>query len=84
MGWRVPSISELQSLTDLSAASSGMVLPIGHPFLNISAGEYWSATTLPEETTLAYVHSFSARGSRVLQLKSAKASAWCVRGPGGW
>lgn len=85
-GWRVPSINELQSLYDASGASSGWMLPIGHPFLNILTGfgytEYWSSTLYPTEPTLAFVQGFGSRGSEVANSLDVAYGVWCVRGPG--
>jgi len=36
-GWRLPSLSELQSLVDLSIAPPGPTLPPGHPFLAVQS-----------------------------------------------
>jgi hypothetical protein len=48
LGWRLPTVEELASLVDRSAAGSPK-LPDGHPFQNVKGefyGEiYWSAST---------------------------------------
>src|SRR4029453_7631146 len=42
-GWRLPTIQELESLTD--ASESNPTLTAGHPFVNVDLGHfYWSAT----------------------------------------
>jgi Protein of unknown function (DUF1566) len=44
MGWRLPSLVELQSLVD--PKQSNPSLPAGHPFLGVkTVGDYWSSTT---------------------------------------
>jgi hypothetical protein len=43
LGWRLPSVSELQSLIDASVPFSGQPrLPIGHPFL-LHSRFYWAS-----------------------------------------
>jgi hypothetical protein len=44
MGFRLPTIEELTSLVD-PQVTSGLCLPIGHPFSNVQSGFYWSSTT---------------------------------------
>jgi hypothetical protein len=52
MGWRVPTMAELQSLVDPSLPTTQSVpkLPVGHPFLLSSSVQpllpYWTAETL--------------------------------------
>jgi hypothetical protein len=45
MGWRLPTLQELASLVDYSRRGTGLALPAGHPFQNVQANYYWSATT---------------------------------------
>ncbi|MDD2732811.1 MAG: DUF1566 domain-containing protein [Desulfuromonadaceae bacterium] len=44
LGWRVPTIEELGTLTDRSHTGTPR-LPLGHPFTNITLGFYWSSST---------------------------------------
>ena len=85
-GWRVPTISELASLYDASGESSGWMLPIGNPFLNILTGfdsaEYWSSTRYPTNPNIAFAQGFSPRGSVVTNTLDVPYGVWCVRGPG--
>jgi hypothetical protein len=41
--WRLPNLSELESLVDVSA--SNPALSAGHPFANVSGGIFWSSTS---------------------------------------
>ena len=41
--WRLPNITELESLVDLSGTTS--VLSSGHPFSNVYPGYYWSSSS---------------------------------------
>lgn len=41
--WRMPNLAELESLIDVSA--SNPALPANHPFLNVTAGIYWTSTS---------------------------------------
>jgi hypothetical protein len=82
-GWRLPSISELQSLYDRSGESSGIRLPIGHPFQNIQdLRAYWSST-ITGTADGAFAQGFSIRGSLTEAGKTYELGMWCVRGPGG-
>lgn len=49
--WRLPSINELDSLTDASRFDPA--LPVGHPFTDVREG-YWSATSSGYEPDWAY------------------------------
>jgi hypothetical protein len=77
-GWRLPSFPELASLIDPSNLNP--TLPTGHPFSNVQADHYWSATALADEPTSAWLVDFSlgvgTGGKEVIS-----GHAWCVRGP---
>jgi hypothetical protein len=78
-GWRVPSISELQTLLDLSGVSPA--LPPGHPFiLPVSPGYYWSSTTSISAADNHYVINFSGTGQTTVSSSGAMIKVWCVRG----
>src|SRR5512145_3053761 len=48
-GWRLPSFAELASLIDPSVTSTAQPrLPAGHPFLDVQASSYWSATAFAD------------------------------------
>ena len=74
-GWRLPHISELQSLL-----GAGPVLPAGHPFQGIAAGAwFWSSTVYI--TTNAYVVNLST-GAFTTYAKAYMNPNLCVRGVG--
>ena len=77
-GWRLPSISELQSL----AADNG-VLPTGHPFQNLpSNGNFWSSTELASDATRVYAGTPMIGGLYHQPLKTNTSYyILCVRGP---
>lgn len=50
--WRLPNILELISLVDFSQDSPA--LPLGHQFLNVTNGFYYSSTTSAADTTAAW------------------------------
>jgi len=50
--WRLPNRRELMSLVDYGR--SGPALPLYHPFEQIAAGPYWSATSLYENPSRAW------------------------------
>lgn len=79
-GWRLPSFVELSSLVDPNAPSFP-TLPAGHPFTNIEAAFYWSATTLTGAggATNAWGVFFN-NGIVGLNGKPSGSFAWCVRG----
>jgi len=75
--WRLPNIKELQSLADVS---------IGNPCINTnffeinSSNKYWSSTTLPNQPTKSW-YLDTQFGITTYDLKTAKLSVLCVRGP---
>ena len=89
-GWRLPSIYELRSLQQPPDPDVEPVdlLPLGHPFLNISNDAYWSSTKRTDGTTayaLRFVHgspcSFGTLcGLDARSLSGDQAQVWCVRG----
>lgn len=76
--WRLPNINELQSLLDLSN-SSGPALPVGHPFTNLQAANYWSSTSVAAFPALAW-YTAMAVGPPVFDLKFNLMRMWPVRG----
>ena len=77
-GWRVPTYQDLSSLVDPSVLA-GPVLPPGHPFEGVLGNEYWSATTMGIEPTVAWALNF-ASGTRRRDLRTSTKFVWCVRG----
>lgn len=78
-GWRLPTIAELSSL--VGYLTSNPALPTGHPFNNVELAEYWSSTTLVEDSSKAWTVDFTDG----LLHNATKASPttrpnWCVRG----
>lgn len=84
-GWRLPAFNELASLVD-PAVQSGVRLPAGHPFLNVQASEYWSATVFAEEPgfTMSVNFSFVAGSDAPIGVNDANVNGgpkyvWAVR-----
>ena len=79
MGWRLPSLAELGSLVDPTAVT-GPTLPVGHPFVNVQASAYWSATTIAGDPTAAWAIDLGD-GTVHKLAKTTPGFGWCVRGP---
>jgi Protein of unknown function (DUF1566) len=77
-GWRLPSMPELASLVD-PAVTSGPTLPPGHPFSNVQSANYWSATTVADNTDYAWKVGFDG-GGVANSVKTDGNHVWCVRG----
>ncbi len=80
-GWRLPSMHELASLLDPTNPDGNPDLPIGHPFSNVRAFNYWSGTTSVGDALQAWTVDFSLIGVTVLG-KGVSTPFWCVRGGG--
>jgi hypothetical protein len=78
-GWRLPTREELQTLIDPDQPSDPP-LPPGHPFTSIGANNYWSASTMVDDSSFAYAVSFFFGGGFVGVLKTTTYRTWCVRG----
>lgn len=78
-GWRLATIQELASLIDPSVGPPGPTLPDGHPFSNVQAGDYWSATTFASDTSFAWNVDLG-EASLESNTKSSNRRVWCVRG----
>jgi len=79
-GWRSPSIIELASLNDPSVPPPGPTLPAGHPFTNVLANIYWSATTNAESPMVSAWFMNFFRGVASAGTKTDPFLVWCVRG----
>jgi len=90
-GWRLPTIQELESLTD--AAASNPTLTAGHPFVNVDlAHSYWSSTATVGDSNYVWTLSMGdatvtrafacVGGGGCPELKNPPV-AWCVRGGSG-
>jgi len=87
-GWRLPAFNELTSLVDPAVAVSGVPrLPAGHPFLNVQASAYWSATIFAEEPGFALTVNFQfvAGSDAPIGVNDANTNGglnpvWAVRG----
>jgi hypothetical protein len=77
-GWRLPSVHELASLIELPP-KAGLALPAGHPFTNVQAARYWSASTFAVDPAFAWVVNFGLGAASGLG-KTGNTQVWCVRG----
>ena len=90
-GWRLPSIHELQSLIDPNVFDENgdvVSLPLGHPFVGITAGLfewYWTNTSVASDPTFAYRVGMASGMGIASSLKVSPGlprRIWCVRGGG--
>lgn len=87
-GWRLPAFNELASLVDPTITSPGVPrLPAGHPFQNVQAGSYWSATVFAEQPGFTMVVFFfvvsgsdAPIGVNDANIAGAPKHVWAVRG----
>ena len=77
-GWRLASFVELTSLVD--PVGVVLALPPGHPFINVQAGSYWSATTSAENSEQAWYVVFGTGNLATIEKTFSFGFAWCVRG----
>jgi hypothetical protein len=77
MGWRLPTIQELESLIDPS--QSNPALPVGHPFSNVQSSGYWTGTTSNAAAGWAWGVGFT-NGNQFIDNMSHSYLFWCVRG----
>ena len=78
--WRLPSIKELQTLTDFSRSLP--VLPAGHPFTAVATtltSTYWSSTTAPGASGEALALNMGT-GEVTRSSKAVPQFVWPVRG----
>lgn len=78
MGWRVPSLHELQSLID--PTQSNPALPEDHPFNNVQSDNYWSATTSHFTDNAMVLHLGAFGVGHGGMSVSGTIRVWCVRG----
>jgi hypothetical protein len=90
-GWRLPAFSELASLVDPSVPHGAVpvvLLPVGHPFLDVQPFDYWSATQFADEpgfVVAVSLGSTQAQGAPPINVTDAAIAgapklAWAVRG----
>jgi len=78
MGWRLPSVHELASLVDPSV-SPGPTIPSGHPFVNVQAAHYWSASSFAGKPSHAWNVGFVMGMVHDIKIIDSH-NVWCVRG----
>jgi hypothetical protein len=74
IGWRLPTILELESLID--ANNSSPALPTGHPFINVMSWWYWSDSQGPQDK--AWLFNMDD-GMKHADFKYNLAYVWSVR-----
>ena len=81
VGWRLPTLSELQSLVD--KAHTKPTLPPGHPFVGgVQLQNYfWTQTQVADQPNYYYAVEFDAgRFTPVPNMAGSTNYVWCVRG----
>ena len=77
--WRLPNITELESLVDLSQRSPA--LPFGHPFSSVLVSTYWSSSTSALVTNGAFFVDMGNGSADVYgNSKTISNYVWPVRG----
>ncbi len=79
-GWRLPTIEELASLVEPGNPPGGPDLPLGHPFDDVQSFFYWSATTNPGNTDVAWGVVFANGNVLTHDKLDDDVFVWCVRG----
>ena len=86
-GWRLPAFNELASLVDPTITTPGVPrLPLGHPFQNVQAATYWSATVFANqpgftmEVNFNFVLSNAPINVNDASIGGAPKHVWAVRG----
>lgn len=86
MGWRLPTLQELNSLIDpLNSDGFSRPLPPGHPFSRIENGFYHSASSPEDFSSSVWGVSFVINPVNPTSFlgigsKDLPAFVWCVRG----
>ncbi len=76
--WRLPNRKELFSLFDHSKYNPS--ISVGHPFTNVQAGNYWTSTTVAENTSNAWFAQMPYGDLVKSSNKSLSYYVWPVRG----
>lgn len=80
-GWALPLRGQLASLVDTNSGlctGGELCVPDGHPFQNVQATGYWSASTTAGAPTFAWLVDFFF-GSLVVSHLDGNGLAWCTR-----
>jgi hypothetical protein len=90
-GWRLPTLQELKSVTDLSESSP--TLTAGHPFVNVDlTRSYWSSTVTLNDPGFVWTMAFNVgevtraracAGATCAGVPPVERAAWCRRGGSG-
>ncbi len=76
--WRLPNVSEMQSLIDFGSFSPA--LPAGHPFTGFFTAHYWTSSTYAGDTSQAYSVTTIAGNAGYTYKTISSYYAWPVRG----
>ena len=75
--WQLPNIKELLSLVDYG--ESNPALPMGHPFMDVQSGFYWSSSSIVPLPEHAWGLGMGG-GSGLNVAKTSGVFVWPVRG----
>lgn len=78
--WRLPTMTELETLLDASEYAPAIVSSISSYFTGYGSNKYWTSTPYAINTSYAWFVDFND-GSISTQSKTASSYVWPVRGP---
>ena len=77
--WRLPTMSELCTMIDFGTRTPA--LPEGHMFSDVPSGYHWSATTLDNQSEMAWIVYFESGTTCYENIKNHAGHVWPVRRP---
>jgi hypothetical protein len=80
LGWRLPTINELNTLFEKNPTTTFNTLPVGHPFSFTRLDSIWTNSTMEGNDTYAWALVMTGPTTQNQTLvKVNRLQAWCVR-----